>query len=383
MSCTCALHGCHGVSGGRRDGGREGGRGRLSSTSPALRLPHVSPHMSHTLLHLTTTHDHTNHVQLTEDLAKLKISGRESPAGGKGREKTRLTKGTGQSIKAGTGKIGGPFTLSENPAYLAKRLKLYESIAAKRAAELEGKPKTPLTVTLPDGSVKEGTAWVTTPYDIAAGISQSLADNAIVARIKYTEAVDTSALGLLKVEDGLDVEGSSAAGAGGGGFGEAMLWDLTRPLLGSCTLQLLKFDDPEAKAVFWHSSAHMLGQALEKKYGAHLTIGPPVQDGFYYDCYMGDHGVSPTEFKDVEGLVGKSTKAKERFERLVVTKEEALELFGYNAFKASIIRSKITEGGHTTVYRNGDLIDLCRGPHLAHTGRVKAFAAVKNSGANW
>lgn len=71
----------------------------------------------------------------------------------------------------------------------------------------------------------------------------------------------------------------------------AELWDMTRPLIGSCTLQLLKFDDPEAKAVFWHSSAHVLGQALEKKYGAHLTIGPPVQDGFYYDCYMGDRSV--------------------------------------------------------------------------------------------
>lgn len=263
---------------------------------------------------------------------------------------------------------------------MAERVKFYETLAAKRAVDLEGKPRAPLAVTLPDGSVKEGTAWVTTPYDIAAGISQGLADSAIVAKIKYTEAVDTSELGLLKVEDGLDVEGSSAAGGEGG---DAMLWDLTRPLLGSCALQLLKFDDPEAKAVFWHSSAHMLGQALEKKYGAHLTIGPPVHDGFYYDCYMGDHGVSPTEFKDLESLVGKSTKAKERFERLVVTKEEALELFKYNAFKASIISSKIPDGGCTTVYRNGDLIDLCRGPHVAHTGRVKAFAAIKNSGANW
>lgn len=350
----------------------EGGGGFLL---PPASATHFHTSMSH------AAQTHNTYKQLTEeDLAKLKISGRESPSVGKGREKTRLTKGTGQSIKAGTGKIGGPFTLSENPAYLAERIKLYESFAAKRAVVLEGKPRTPLTVTLPDGSVKEGMAWVTTPYDIAAGISQGLADSAIVAKIKFTESVDTSELGLLKVEDGLDVEGSSATRGEGG---DAMLWDLTRPLLGSCTLQLLKFDDPEAKAVFWHSSAHMLGQALEKKYGAHLTIGPPVQDGFYYDCYMGDHGVSPTEFKDLESLVGKSAKAKERFERLVVTKEEALELFKYNAFKASIISSKIPEGGCTTVYRNGDLIDLCRGPHVAHTGRVKAFAAIKNSGANW
>lgn len=134
---------------------------------------------------------------------------------------------------------------------------------------------------------------------------------------------------------------------------------MTRPLIGSCTLQLLKFDDPEAKAVFWHSSAHVLGQALEKKYGAHLTIGPPVQDGFYYDCYMGDQcvplclcvhacggreasvelawlcwidrlgltmaspptlpfisttldsGVSQTDFKDLETLFQKATKEKQ------------------------------------------------------------------------
>jgi len=320
---------------------------------------------------------------LTEkDMSKLKISESDGASGSKvgGREKTRLTKSTGQSIKQGSGKIGGPFTVSENPAYLQERLQLFESCAARRAAELESKPKTPLRVTLPDGSVKEGTAWVTTPYDIAVSISQGLADNTVVAKIKYTEPVDTSAMGLLRVEDGLDVEGSSAAGEASS---EAELWDLTRPLLGSCSLQLLKFDDPEAKAVFWHSSAHMLGQALEKKFGAHLTIGPPVQDGFYYDCYMGEHGVSNTDFKDLEALVGKAAKEKQRFERLVVTKAEALALFKYNAFKTSIISSKIPEGGYTTVYRNGDLIDLCRGPHVPHTGRVRAFAAVKNSGANW
>lgn len=79
----------------------------------------------------------------------------------------------------------------------------------------------------------------------------------------------------------------------------AELWDMTRPLLGSCSLQLLKFGDPEAKAVFWHSSAHVLGQALEKKFGAHLTIGPPVQDGFYYDCYMGQQCVA-----GLQGRVG-------------------------------------------------------------------------------
>lgn len=118
------------------------------------------------------------------------------------------------------------------------------------------KPREPIKVTLPDGKVVEGTSWETTPYDIAKGISQGLADNTIISKVN----------------------------------GE--VWDLDRPLEGDCTLHLLKFDDPDAQAVFWHSSAHIMGEAMERIYGGHLCYGPPIADGFYYDMYLDGEGVS-------------------------------------------------------------------------------------------
>ena len=87
--------------------------------------------------------------------------------------------------------------------------------------------------------------------------------------------------------------------------------------------------------------------------------------------------------KPVEAEVAKIVKEKQKFERLVVTKEEALEMFAGNPFKEQIISSKIPDGTRTTVYRCGDLVDLCRGPHVANTGRIKAFAATRHSATNW
>ena len=85
----------------------------------------------------------------------------------------------------------------------------------------------------------------------------------------------------------------------------------------------------------------------------------------------------------VEAFVAKIVKEKQKFERMVITKEEGLELFADNPFKVSILQTKVPDGSRTTVYRCGDLIDLCRGPHLAHTGKVKAFAATRHSATNW
>ena len=85
----------------------------------------------------------------------------------------------------------------------------------------------------------------------------------------------------------------------------------------------------------------------------------------------------------VENEVNKIIKQKQKFERMVITKEEGLQLFADNPFKVSILTTKVPDGSRTTVYRSGDLIDLCRGPHLPHTGKVKAFAAVRHSATNW
>lgn len=102
----------------------------------------------------------------------------------------------------------------------------------------------------------EGTSWQSSPYDIAKTISQGLADATVIAKVNN------------------------------------QLWDLDRPLEGDCTLQLIKFDDPEGQAVFWHSSAHVLGEAMEHIYGGHLCYGPPIENGFYYDMYHEGEGVS-------------------------------------------------------------------------------------------
>merc|ERR1719450_1208019 len=91
---------------------------------------------------------------------------------------------------------------------------------------------------------------------------------------------------------------------------EEYLWDMNRPLISDCLIVFEKFDSPEGKMVFWHSSAHILGQAMERNYGAYLTFGPPVQDGFYYDAYMGDSIVSEADYQKIEKLVSEFVKEK-------------------------------------------------------------------------
>lgn len=157
-------------------------------------------------------------------------------------------------------------------------------------------------------------------------------------------------------------------------------------------LEFLKFDtDEEAKTVYWHSSAHILGEALEHLYGSRLTIGPPLAGGalaggFYYDSYMGtgpDAAFKEEDLVNVQKEVNKIAKQKQKFERMVVTKDEALDLFKGNPFKEQIITNKVPDGTRTTVYKCGDLIDLCRGPHITHTGKVKAFDTTQLSATNW
>jgi len=297
-------------------------------------------------------------------------------ASGKGREKQRAIKSSAGSIKNAEGiRIGGSFTPTKNPSFLAHRVSVFDRCLKQQEEILSSKPRVPIQITLPDGTVKEGTSWETTPLAVATGISQGLAQHVVIAKVTYTskhgEDVEVCA------EDGMEEEVETVMDAG------TELWDLTRPLIGDCQLELLKFEDKEAQTVFWHSSSHVLGLALEKLYGCHLTIGPPLQNGFYYDCYMGEHVISEKDFQEIEKEVQQVAKAKQKFVRLVLTKDEALDMFKFNPFKVSLISNKIPDGGFTTVYRNGDLIDLCKGPHISHTGKIQGFAAVRNSSTNW
>ncbi|KAF9432913.1 threonyl-tRNA synthetase [Entomortierella beljakovae] len=237
-----------------------------------------------------------------------------------------------------------PLEVSPSPEYINHRITMFDELKKKADEAAAAQPRVPITVTMPDGSTREGTAWETSPLDIAKQIAKSLAERVVIAKV------------------------------------DKVLWDLERPLVASCKLELLDFENEEGKAVFWHSSAHVLGEACEKHYGCHLCIGPPIEDGFYYEMSMTDERVvSNSDYTNLETVAKNAIKEKQQFIRLEMTKEELLEMFKHNPFKIQLIQSKIPDNTSTTVYRCGPLIDLCRGPHIPHTGRIKAFAVMKNS----
>ena len=294
----------------------------------------------------------------------------------KGRDKTRANKESGGKMDS-TGLIGGAFTLTPNPPFLAAREEYFSKLWAAREAEIAALADQEIKITLPDGSVKAGLAFKTTPLDVATGISKGLADSVVIAKVFYFTRLEQDHI----VACDEDEEAPAADAHPDADAGE--LWDLNRPLVGDCAMKLLKFEDGEAKTVFWHSSAHVLGAALEGVYGAHLTIGPPLTSGFYYDSFMGSNAVADADLKKIEEKAMDVCKKKHPFQRLVLSKQQALEMFAANPFKVSLITNKVPEGSKTTVYRCGPLIDLCMGPHLPHTGRIKAFSAHKTSATNW
>lgn len=159
--------------------------------------------------------------------------------------------------------------------------------------------------------------------------------------------------------------------------------DLTRPLEGDCELELVAFDSKEGREVFWHSSSHILGQALERLYGALLTHGPPLDRGFFYDSFMGELHLSQAHYEEIEQAAQAIARENQPFERVLLSKEQALQLFACNPFKEDLIRNKVPEGAMTSAYRCGGLVDLCMGPHLPSTGLVKGFKVTKNSTSNW
>ncbi|KAG9488385.1 hypothetical protein GDO78_007933, partial [Eleutherodactylus coqui] len=253
-----------------------------------------------------------------------------------------------KKTKEGSGDGGRP-ELSPWPEYINQRLEVYNKLKSEHdalLAEKAAKHSKPIKVTLPDGKQVEAESWKTTPYQVAAGISQGLADNTVIAKVNNA------------------------------------VWDLDRPLEEDCTLALLKFDNEEAQAVYWHSSAHIMGEAMERVYGGCLCYGPPIENGFYYDMFLEDGGVSSNDFTGLENLCKKIMKEKQPFERLEVSKETLLEMFKYNKFKCRILNEKV-DTPTTTVYRCGPLIDLCRGPHVRHTGKIKALKIHKNSSTYW
>ncbi|CEG43879.1 threonine-trna ligase [Plasmopara halstedii] len=162
--------------------------------------------------------------------------------------------------------------------------------------------------------------------------------------------------------------------------------DLQTPLERSGTLQLLDFSSDEGKSIFWHSSAHVLGQALENKFEdkIRLTDGPSLKEGgFFYEMFLQDGlTVSEADFDALHRGVKNIVKARQPFERLLVTRKFAEQLFEYSEFKRDMMQT-IPDGEAISLYRCGPLIDLCRGPHVPHTGMLSSFEITRCGASHW
>ncbi|WP_394692741.1 threonine--tRNA ligase [Hyphobacterium sp.] len=205
-----------------------------------------------------------------------------------------------------------------------------------------------INVTLPDGAVRELPDGAS-PMDLAEGISKSLAKKAIIAKVDGEE------------------------------------WDLTRPLDGDSRVELITRDMPEALEVIRHDSAHILAQAVQELFpGTQVTIGPSIEDGFYYD-FARDEPFSTEDFEAIEKRMAEIVDRDLPFVREVWDRNEAIAHFEKmgEKYKAELI-SDLPEDEVITIYRQGDWIDLCRGPHLPSTGKIgKAFKLMKVAGAYW
>lgn len=202
-----------------------------------------------------------------------------------------------------------------------------------------------IKITLPDNSVKEFEAGVT-PLDVAKSISEGLARNTISA-IVNDHQVET-----------------------------------TTPITTDATVQLLTWNDDLGKKAFWHSSAHLLAQAILEFYpNAKLTIGPAIESGFYYDVDFGDESLSEKDFEKIEKKVLENAKKGSTFSLYPVSKEEALKTYADNPYKVELISN--LNDGEITFVTHDDFTDLCRGGHIPNTGIVKAVKILNAAGAYW
>jgi len=204
-----------------------------------------------------------------------------------------------------------------------------------------------IKITLPDGSIKEFDKGVT-GHDIAMSISEGLARNVLSTKVN------------------------------------GQVWDSTRPIDEDSHIQLLTWNDPEGQNTFWHSSAHLLAEALEELYpGIKFGIGPPISNGFYYDVDFGDKELQGEELEKIEQKMLDLARQKNEFQRSEIPKKEAVEYF---QDKGDEYKLELIDGlndGEITFYQQGNFTDLCRGPHIPHTGYIKAVKLLNIAGAYW
>lgn len=204
-----------------------------------------------------------------------------------------------------------------------------------------------IKITLPDGSIREYPAGVT-GLEIAKSISEGLARNVLSAKVN----------------------------------GE--VWDATRPINTDATVQLLTWNDAEGKSTLWHSSAHLLAEAVEALYpGAKFGIGPAIENGFYYDIDLGDRVLSSEDFKKIEDKMLEIARKNNVYKREEISKKDAIAYFSKknDEYKLELIEG--LEDGNITFYHSGNFTDLCRGPHIPDTSFIKAVKLLNVAGAYW
>lgn len=272
-----------------------------------------------------------------------------------------------------SGKIGGSFAKTANPPFIKHRLDVFEKAYVDQEEAYKSMDHPEITITLPDGKEVKGKAFETTPYDVALGISKGLADAVIGAKITYTNRLKNTL-----IDNVVDAEEDDHDHAH-----SSDVFDMKHRLEGDCNLSLMKFDTPEGKSLFWHSSAHLLGQAIENVYGGYLTHGPSLENGFFYDSFIGENHISTDSFGELEKNIDTIISQNQHFQRCFISKEQALDMFQHNPFKVAFINAKIPDGSKLSVYRCGNLIDLCTGPHVPSTGKIKAVKLTNVSSSYW
>ena len=204
-----------------------------------------------------------------------------------------------------------------------------------------------INITFPDKSVRQYEAGVT-PLDIAKSISDGLARNVLSAKVN------------------------------------GVMWDARRPVVEDAEIQLYTWSDPEGKATMWHSSAHLMAEAIEQLYeGVKFGIGPSIENGFYYDIDFGDKVLTEDDLVKIEKRMLELAHQNQVFERVDVTKAEALDYFTKKGdiYKQELINE--LEDGTITYYKSGTFTDLCRGPHIPDTSFIKAVKLTSLAGAYW
>ena len=204
-----------------------------------------------------------------------------------------------------------------------------------------------MNITFPDGAVRQYDEG-STALDIAKKISEGLARKILAAEVN----------------------------------GE--VWDLTRPIKNDASVKFLTWDDDKAKSTFWHSSAHLMAEAIESSFpGVKFWVGPPIEKGFYYDIDLGDNQITESDLEKLEKKMGELVKQNSSFVRKEISKPDAIKYFEEKGDEYKLDLLSGLEDGNITFYTQGAFTDLCRGPHIPSTGSIKGIKLTGIAGAYW